>query len=58
MEDVRKVKAEIRHAELENLRLASRLVQGQDKPELLHDPEIEKEIVIRNGKDVVVSPDV
>jgi len=58
MEDVRKVKAEVRHAELENLRLASRLVKGQHKPELLHDPEIEKQIVIRNGKDIVVPPDV
>src|SRR5204862_8030970 len=45
-EDVRKVKAEVRHAELENLRLASRLVAGQDKPELLEDPDIEKKIII------------
>jgi hypothetical protein len=58
MEDVRKVKAEVRHAELENLRLASRLVKGQHKAELLQDPEIEKQIIIRNGKDIVVPPDV
>jgi hypothetical protein len=58
MEDVRKVKAEVRHAELENLRLASRLVKGQHTAELLQDPEIEKQIIIRNGKDIVVPPDV
>jgi hypothetical protein len=50
LEDVRKVHAEVRHAELENLRLASRLVQ--DKP-VLSDPDIEKRIVVDKGIDVV-----
>lgn len=54
LEDVRKVKAEVRHAELENLRLASRLVGGQDKVGLLEDPDIEKKIVVENGVGVVV----
>jgi len=54
LEDVRKVKAEVRHAELENLRLASRVVGGQERPELLEDPDIEKKIVVENGADVIV----
>ena len=56
-EDVRKVKAEVRHAELENLRLAARLVNGQDKPGLLEDPDIEKKVIIE-GKPggLVVDP--
>ena len=33
-EDVRKVKAEVRHAELENLRLASRLAAAQRTPRI------------------------
>jgi hypothetical protein len=47
IEDVRKVKADVRHAELENLRLASRLVAGK-----LADPDIEKQVIV--GKDVAV----
>jgi hypothetical protein len=54
LEDVRKVKAEVRRAELENLRLATRLVQGQAKPELLEDPDIEKKIIVSG--DVTVNP--
>jgi hypothetical protein len=53
-EDVRKAKAEVRHAELENLRLASRLIGGQDKPELLEDPDIEKKIIVEGSAAVVV----
>lgn len=45
-EDVRKVRAEVRHAELENLRLAARLMEGQTQPDMLEDPEIEKKIVV------------
>jgi hypothetical protein len=57
MEDVRKVKAEVRHAELENLRLASRLATGQDNhPELLEDPDIEKKIVVEGNASVLVNP--
>lgn len=55
-EDVRKVKAEVRHAELENLRLASRLVAGQDELAMLEDPEIEKKIVVEGSTGVVVGP--
>ena len=39
--DVRKVKAEVRKAELENLRLAARVVAGR-----LEDPDIEKKIIV------------
>jgi hypothetical protein len=55
-EDVRKVKAEVRHAELENLRLASRLVAGQNNTELLEDPNIEKKILVEGNASVVVNP--
>jgi hypothetical protein len=55
-EDVRKVKAEVRHAELENLRLAARLVQGQHKPALLEDPDIDKKIVVDGKAAVLVDP--
>ncbi|MEO7923038.1 MAG: hypothetical protein ABIR30_05120 [Chitinophagaceae bacterium] len=49
VEDVRKVKAEVRHAELENLRLAARLLENQSdqtKDNLLEDPDIEKKIIV------------
>jgi hypothetical protein len=42
--DVKKVQAEVRHAELENTRLASRVLKGEDE-----DPDIEKKIVIEGG---------
>lgn len=43
--DVKKVQAEVRHAELENVRLAARVMKGK-----FEDPEIEKKIVIEaNG---------
>jgi hypothetical protein len=54
LEDVRKVKAEVRRAELENLRLAARVVAGQDKTELLEDPDIEKKVVVGKDSQVVV----
>jgi hypothetical protein len=50
--DVKKVQAEVRHAELENVRLASRALKGKDE-----DPNIEKKIVIENGSSVVVDTD-
>ena len=53
-EDVRKVKAEVRHAELENLRLAARLVAGQDQTVLLDDPDIKREIIVEKNGPVVV----
>jgi hypothetical protein len=39
--DVKKVQAEVRHAELENVRLAARALEGERE-----DPDIEKKIVI------------
>jgi len=51
--DVLKVEAEIRSAELENLRKAARLEEGE-----LGDPDIEKKIVVEgDGTDVIVPPD-
>jgi hypothetical protein len=47
--DVKKVQSEVRHAELENIRLAARSLKGKDE-----DPDVEKRIVVENGKDVVV----
>jgi hypothetical protein len=42
--DVKKVQAEVRHAELENLRLAARLANGE-----YGDPDIEKKIIVETG---------
>lgn len=51
--DVKKVQAEVRHAELENIRLASRALKGEDE-----DPDIEKKIVIEtNDKNITLQPD-
>jgi hypothetical protein len=47
LEDLHKVQAEVRHAELENIRLAARLNSG-DKS-LLEDPDIEKRILVDKG---------
>jgi len=47
--DVKKVQAEVRHAELENIRLAARALKGKDE-----DPDIEKKIIIENGQDIVI----
>lgn len=47
--DVKKVQAEVRHAELENIRLAARALKGKDE-----DPDIEKKIIIENGENVVI----
>jgi hypothetical protein len=47
--DVKKVQAEVRHAELENIRLAARALKGNDE-----DPDIEKKIVIE-GQDAHLS---
>src|SRR5262249_23583635 len=48
IEDVRKVQAEVRRAEMENLRLAARLVAGERE-----DPEIEKRILVDKGVQLV-----
>jgi hypothetical protein len=49
--DVKKVQAEVRHSELENIRLAARALKGKDG-----DPDVEKKIVIEgaNGGVAVV----
>jgi hypothetical protein len=47
--DIKKVQAEVRHAELENLRLAARLSEGQHG-----DPDIEKVVVVGTGQNVTV----
>ena len=39
--DVKKVRAEVRHAELENIRIMTRLLEGE-----LDDPDIEKKVVV------------
>jgi hypothetical protein len=51
--DVKKVQAEVRHAELENIRLAARALEGERE-----DPDIEKTILVRGdtGTQVVVNP--
>jgi hypothetical protein len=50
--DVKKVQAEVRAAEFENLRAADRLLHGERE-----DPTTEKKVVIEGGTSVVVSPD-
>ncbi len=47
--DVKKVQAEARHAELENLRLAARLSKGERG-----DPDIDKVVVVGSGQNVTV----
>ena len=47
--DVKKVQAEVRHAELENIRLAARALKGKDD-----DPDIDKKIVVENANDLVI----
>ena len=47
--DVKKVQAEVRHAELENLRLAARLASGE-----YGDPDIDKVVVVGSGRNVTV----
>lgn len=42
--DVKKVQAEVRHAELENIRLAARALRGKDE-----DPDIERKIVVEGA---------
>jgi hypothetical protein len=47
--DVKKVQAEVRHAELENIRLAARALEGKRE-----DPDIEKKIVVENAGGLVI----
>ena len=51
--DVKKVQAEVRRAELENLRLAARLACGE-----YGDPDVEKKIVVEtDNKNITVQPE-
>lgn len=51
--DVKKVQAEVRHAELENVRLAARTLVGE-----LEDPDIEKKVIIEGkSPDLTVTPE-
>jgi hypothetical protein len=51
--DVKKAQSEVRHAELENVRLAARAVKGE-----YEDPDIEKKILIEgDAKNINVSSD-
>lgn len=47
--DIKKAQAEARHAELENLRLAARLANGQNG-----DPDVDKVVVVGSGQNVTV----
>ncbi|WP_437961377.1 hypothetical protein WME76_18195 [Sorangium sp. So ce119] len=47
--DVKKVQSDVRHGEIENLRLAARLLAGE-----FEDPDIEKRIEVRGGANVGV----
>jgi hypothetical protein len=47
--DIKRAQAEARKAELENLRLAARLAQGE-----LGDPDIDKVVVVESGQNVTV----
>ncbi|MER5326964.1 hypothetical protein [Streptosporangium roseum] len=49
--DVKKVQAEVREAELENIRLAARLLAGERE-----DPDVERKIVIEGGEPGIVVP--
>jgi hypothetical protein len=49
--DVKKVQAEVRHDELENLRLAARAVRGKDD-----DPDIDRKIVVEGAPVGVQTP--
>jgi hypothetical protein len=50
--DVKKVQADVRGAELENIRLAARLLEGERE-----DPTIEKKVVVENAGTTIVEPD-
>lgn len=50
--DVKKVQAEVRLAELENLRMVARLLSNEHE-----DPRVDKKIIIEGAPSVVVEPD-
>lgn len=54
--DVELAVANVEHAKLENLRLATRLIQGQADATLLEDPDIEKKVVVDGTASVKIGP--
>jgi hypothetical protein len=50
--DVLKVQAEVRKAELENLRMAARLLSAE-----FEDPDVDRRIVVEGNSNLLVSPD-
>ena len=50
--DVKKVQAEVRHSELENVRLAARVLKGNEE-----DPDVDRKIVIEGAAAVSVAAD-
>jgi hypothetical protein len=50
--DVKKVQAEVRKLELENIRYAARLLAGEHE-----DPDVERKIVVEGASDIIVPPD-
>lgn len=50
--DVKKVQAEVRGIELENVRMAARLLSGERE-----DPSIEKKVIIEGASSVIVPPE-
>jgi len=49
--DVKKVQAEVRHAELENIRLAARAIKGE-----VGDPDVEKMVVVDKASTIDIGP--
>ena len=49
---MKKVQAEVRHVELENIRYAARVMAGERG-----DPDVEKRVIIE-GNGVTVNPDI
>jgi hypothetical protein len=56
MIDLKKATADLRHAELENLRLAVRTIKGHAKDDLLADPDIERNIMLQADLDAKIGP--
>ncbi|MCB1761729.1 MAG: hypothetical protein KDI27_01150 [Gammaproteobacteria bacterium] len=55
--DVKKVQAEVREAELENIRAAARLLVFEDTPGMLDDPDIDKLIMVKGDKAIDIDID-
>jgi len=51
--DVKKVHAEVRKLEMENIRYAARILSGERE-----DPEIEKKITVVGTDETIVNPDI